>query len=178
MDGLKDNPDFPSPVPTLDVIEKATNDYSAALSNAGGRDRTLVSIKNDKKAVLHGLLKDLAHYVTQVSKGDRTLLLSSGFEITPERNKAAKLPPRLEVDISLPGQATTRVKRITRARAYMHQYAPDPLTPETVWTSETTLFPQHTFTGLAATSRLWFRVIAITSKGEQLHWEPVSRVIQ
>lgn len=178
LDSLTGNTEFPSPSPALDVVDKAAQDYIVALSNAGGRDRKLVAIKNDKRAILRGLLIQLANYVTQVSQGNKTLLLSSGFELTPERSASGKLPPKLEVDITSPGQATTRVKRVARARAYIHQYAPDPLTDSTVWTGETSHLPQHTFAGLTFATKYWFRVIALTSKGEQLTWEPVSRVIQ
>jgi hypothetical protein len=38
----------------------------------------MVSIKNDEKVIVLALLHELADYVTATSKGNRTLLLSSG----------------------------------------------------------------------------------------------------
>lgn len=178
LDNLKGNVSFPNPTPTLDSIEKALNEYIVALSNAGGRDRKMVSIKDDKKNVLRQLLMDLAQYVMQTARGDKTMLLSSGFDITPEKNNSQRLPPRLLVELGLPGQASTRVKRMARARAYIHQVTADPLTPDSVWKSETSIKPEHTFTGLESGARLWFRVIVVSKDGKQIHWEPVLRIIQ
>jgi hypothetical protein len=61
-------------------------DYTI-LSNAAGRDKTLVSIKNDKRAELRTLLAELADYVTSVCNGDRTMLLSSGFDLARQRGE-------------------------------------------------------------------------------------------
>ena len=80
--------------------------------------------------------------------------------------------------MGMPGQVTTRVKRVTKARAYVHQITADPLTPQSVWTSETTLQPEHTFTGLASASKVWLRVIVIDKSGKQIVWEPVARIVQ
>jgi hypothetical protein len=178
LDNLTGNAQFPNPSPTPNVVEKALAEYIVALSNAGGFDRKLVSIKNDKRVALRALLLQLVQYVTQISRGDKTLLLSSGFTLTPGRSAPGKLPPKLEVDISLPRQATTQVKRVARARAYIHQYAADPLTDNSVWAGETTHLHQYTFTGLTTATKIWFRVIALTHTGEQLVYEPVARVIQ
>src|SRR5207249_882268 len=74
LDSLKDNPNFQTPTPLLADIEKALNDYIQALSNAAGHDKEMVSVKNDKKAILQQLLKALAQYVMQTCKGDKTML--------------------------------------------------------------------------------------------------------
>jgi hypothetical protein len=178
VDGIKDNPHFPKPDPAAADVEKALSEYEVALTNAGGRDREMVSVKDDKRAILRQLLTDLAHYVTKTSKGDKTMLISSGFDVTPQRNKPKKLPPGLVVELGLPNQATTRVKRMARARVYQHQYTADPLMPDSEWKGETTVKHHHTFTGLPSGARTWFRVITINSKGEPIYWEPVLRIIQ
>jgi hypothetical protein len=179
LDSMKGNALFSNPDPTLEAGEKALAAYVTALSNAGGLDRPLVSIKNDMRTILRMFLTDLAQYVTHASKGDRSALLSSGFDISSaERKTADKSPDKLVVKLDETGQATTLVKRMNKARSYIHQYATDPLTDTTVWMGETTLENQHTFTGLASASKVWFRVIVITSTGERVSWDPVSRIIQ
>lgn len=178
LDSMKDNAQFPKPTPAPADIEKALEEYTVALSNAGGRDREKVAIKDNKQAALRQLLTDLANYVTQTSKGDKAMLLSSGFDITPERTGTQKSPPKLQAEMQMPGQVTTRVKRVTRARAYVHQITADPITPQSVWTSETTLKPEHTFAGLTSASKVWLRVIVIDRYGNQVIWEPVSRIVQ
>lgn len=178
LDSLKGNAQFPNPTPALTDIEKKLEEYLVSLSAAGGRDREKVAIKDNKQAELRQLLTELAHYVTQTCKGDKAMLLSSGFDISSEKSSSQKAPQKLQVEMGMPGQVTTRVKRVTRARAYVHQITADPLTPESVWTSETTLKPEHTFTGLASASKVWLRIIVIDRSGKQIVWEPVARIVQ
>jgi hypothetical protein len=178
LNKLKDNTQFPNPTPILAVIEKALEDYTVALSEAGGFDREKVAIKDAKKAILKQLLTELAYYITQTCKGDKAMLLASGFEISADTGIPQKEPPKLRVELGMPGQVTTRVNRVTKARAYVHQYTADPLTPQSVWISETTLKPVHTFTGLQSASKVWLRVIVIDRYGESISWDPVLRIVQ
>jgi hypothetical protein len=178
LDSLKDNSQFPNPTPALAAIEKALDEFSTALSNAGGFDREKVAIKDGKQDILRQMLTELAYYVTQISKGDKAVLLGSGFDINANTVRPQKAPPKLRIELGMPGQVTTRVGRITQARAYVHQYTADPLTPQSVWISETTLKPVHTFAGLESASRVWLRVIVIDKNGQQLFWDPVMRIVQ
>lgn len=178
LDSLKENTNFPNPIPTLADVEKILQDYVGSLSDAGGFDRVLVSIKEDKKAILKQMLTELAYYVTQTSKGDKTLLLSSGFDINVERGNPQKTPPKLQAELGMPGQVTTRVNRVTKARAYVHQFTADPLTPQSVWISETTLKPAYTFTGITSGAKVWLRVIVIDQYGNTIYWDPVLRIVQ
>ncbi|HUP11590.1 MAG TPA: hypothetical protein VM187_05250 [Niastella sp.] len=178
LDSIKQSTNFPNAGLSLELIEKALEDYALALSAAGSRDRVLASVKDDKKAILQQLLKELAYYITQTAKGDKTLLLESGFELNVERGASQTAVPKLKVNIEVPGQATVSVPRATGARAYVHQYTPDPLTPQSVWVSETSLKPQHTFNGFESAAKIWVRIIVIDKKGESIYWEPVSRIVQ
>ena len=178
LDSIKQNAQYPNAGPLVELIEKALQEYIAALSAAGGRDRVLVSIKDDKKAALQALLMELANYVTQTAKGDKTLLLASGFDINADKSASQKTGPALLVELDKPGQVTIRIKRVSRARVYIHQYTPDPITPQSVWTSENSKNATHTFKGLESGARLWLRIIVVDQKGESIYWEPVSRIVQ
>lgn len=178
LDSIKQNPQFPNAGQLVALIEKALEEYAAALSASGGRDRVLASIKDDKKAILQELLKELAYYVTQTAKGDKSLLLASGFEISPDKTASQKIAPKLQVEMSIAGQVTISINKVSGAKVYVHQYTPDPLTPQSVWISETSLKPQHTFNGLDSAARIWLRIIVIDKKGESIYWEPVARIVQ
>ncbi|THU37063.1 hypothetical protein FAM09_19105 [Niastella caeni] len=178
IDSMKQNANFPNPTPPLADVEKGLEEFLTALSNAGGFDRALVAIKDNKQAILKQLLTELAYYVTQTCKGDKALLLGSGFDINADSGKPQQEPPKLRVELGMPGQVTIGVKRIAKAKAYVHQYTADPLTPQSVWISETTLNPQHTFTGLTSAGRIWLRVIVIDRKGQSIFWDPVLRIVQ
>jgi hypothetical protein len=179
-DSLKDNARFPEANATRTKLEKSCNDFRGSISIAGRNDRTLSSAKNDIKAELIGLLDELADYVTTTSNGDKTMLLSSGFDITGEKDLSQVLPPieQLVVVSELTGQATTRVKKVTGARSYVHQYTTDPLSPDSVWVSETSTEREHTFTNLKSVAKYWFRVIAIGKGKQAVYSPPVARVIQ
>lgn len=179
-DTLKDNPEFTDPKPAQSVLQAACDDFRFSVSMAGTNDRARLSAKNDKKAVLIGLLDELAEYVTTTSDGDKTKLLLSGFEIIGLKSESQDLQPISELTVlsELPGQATTRVKRVPGARSYVHQYTSDPLSPDSVWVSETSTDREHTFTNLKSVARYWFRVIAIGKGKQAVYSPPVARVIQ
>jgi hypothetical protein len=178
LDSIKQSTKFSNAGPLVELIEKALEEYIAALSDAGGRDRVLVSIKDDKKAILQELLMELANLVTQAAKGDKTLLLESGFDLNADKSASQKMAPKLVIDLDIAGQVTISIPRATGARVYVHQYTPDPLTPQSVWVSEFSLKPEHTFNGFDSAAKIWVRIIVVGKDGEPIYWEPVSRIVQ
>jgi hypothetical protein len=180
QESLKGNPNFPNPTPAPADFDKALQEYQQALSVAGRFDRTRVSAKNDKKAILVGMLSELAGYVEAICQGDKTKLLSSGFDIAGLKSDTQILQPiqHFSVEIGPPGQATTVVSKVYGARSYIHQCTPDPITADSVWQSETITERSHTFVNLQSVTKYWFRVVAI-GRGRQTVYSPnVSRVIQ
>lgn len=93
-------------------------------------------------------------------------------------NRTEPVIEELEVELGAPGEATTQVKRVRRARANMHQYTTEPPTEETVWASEGSKDPNYTFSGLNSTAKYWFRVVAISQDGERVYSPIVTKVIQ
>ncbi|WP_205510981.1 hypothetical protein [Longitalea arenae] len=179
-ESLKGNSYFPDPKPALADVEKAFQDFQMAVSIAGRNDRTLSSAKNDKKALLSGMMDNLADYITATSNGDNTMLLSSGFDLSGTKTVSQILAPieQLDVEIGPPGQATTRIKKVTGAKAYIHECTPDPITADSKWTSETITESENTFTNLRSIAKYWFRVIAIGKGKQAVYSGLVSRVIQ
>ena len=178
-DSLKGNEKFPEAETSRLKLENKCNEFRKSISIAGSKDRTLSSVKNDLKEEIVSLIDDLADYVTITSNGDKTMLLSSGFDITGDKDVLQALRPieKLVVVCDQPGQATTRVKRVAGARSYVHQYTADPLTPDSIWMSETTTEPDHTFSSLKSVARYWFRVIAIGKGKQPVYSALVARVV-
>ena len=171
---------FPDPNPTVAELIKATEEYKVALYNAKGKDTVLVSIKNDKRAVLRAMLSQEAEYVKSVAKGDRTILASSGFTLARAKGEVATLKPidKLMVNTEVPEQAELRVTRVKGAKAYVYQYTIDAVGNESQWVSRTITEPYCTITGLQPGVKHSFRVIAI-GPGDQSVYSPiVSRFIQ
>jgi hypothetical protein len=108
------------------------------------------------------------------------MILSSGFDATREDN-GNKLPPSvelLEVELGQSGEATTRVKNVSGAKAYVHQYAKEQPNLNTEWIGEGSSSGNHTFEGLASDKRYWFRVVAIGFNKQRAYSPVVSKVIQ
>lgn len=96
------NTSFPTPDPALTEVTTANNDFATALANAADGGITLTAIKNDKRAALVALLRDLANYVQVACNGDLTVLLSSGFPIQkPQRNPIGVLPAPVNLTVNL-----------------------------------------------------------------------------
>ena len=73
------NPGYPTAAPPLVDVAAASQVFSTAVSNAVDGGVTLTAIKNEKRAVLVALLRQLASYVQVTANGDLAVLLSSGF---------------------------------------------------------------------------------------------------
>jgi len=179
VDGMENNPYYPDPPQELAELKKLLPEYHIAVVDAKGRDKVKVSIKKDMKKQVVALLLKLAAYVTATAKGDRTILLSSGFPISGEtREQPGSVIQKLEVELGTPGVLTTRVKRVKGARAYMHQYAMELPTSETVWIIEGSTLSIHTFNGLKSGVKYWLRVVALTPDGQKVYSPVESRIIQ
>ena len=180
LDNMENNAVFPNPPAALADLKKLLPELQVALVNAEGGDKKMVSIKNDKKAISLNLLQQLADYVTATTKGDRTMILESGFDVTSE-DKGSSPPPfigQLEVELGPSGEATIRIKKGTGIKAYIHQYTMEPPGLNTIWTGEGSSEGNHTFQGLTSEKRHWFRVIAIGFNKQKAYSPVVSRVIQ
>src|SRR5688572_16108373 len=134
IEKTENNPVFPNPPAALAKLKKELPDYEVALVKAASRDKEWVSIKNDKKAIILALLEELAQYVSAICKDDRSMILSSGFDVTEELGSSLKPSIGiLEVALGSAGEATTTVRKITGAIAFVHQYATEAPGPDTVW---------------------------------------------
>lgn len=179
VEKMENNPNFPDLPPAHAEAKKVLPELQSSVSAAKGRDVEAVALKNNQKAQLIALLTVLAEYVTLTCKGDRLMLLSSGFPISGANStQVDQVIPELEVMLGAPGEASTKVKRVRGARAYMHQYTTEPPTSDTVWHSEGSKNPYYTFSGLHSVTKYWFRVVAISAGGERIYSPIILRVIQ
>jgi len=79
LKGMTNNPSFLTPSPPLVVLQSGLDDFSTALARAADGGKTLTARKNDKRAALALLLRELAAYLVVACKGDLAVLQSSGF---------------------------------------------------------------------------------------------------
>ena len=176
---MKSNPVFPNPPAALAELEKVLPEYEVALANAISRDKEWVAIKNNKQVHILALLEELSEYVIATCKGDRALILSSGFDVTDEQiSRITTVIETLKVELGEPGEVTVHIKKAAGALVYVYEYATEPPGANTVWVREESTIRDHTFRGLQSDKRYWFRVLAIGRRSQKAYSPVVSRSIQ
>ena len=176
---MENNPVFPNLPAVYGELKAELPEFITAITKASGGDEEFMSGKKDLRTSMLIKLGILADYVTLTCGGDRTKLLSSGFELNRARGeKSLSIIKELKVTAERAGEANTRVKKVAGAKAYIHQYTPDPLTDESVWVSKFVTDARYTFTGLKSKEKYLFQVIAIGLNGQETASPAVSRVIQ
>jgi hypothetical protein len=121
------NAAYPAPDPTLADVGTARTDFSTALTGAANGGSAQTVIKDQKREVLTGLLRDLATYVQKECNNDLPTLLSSGFLAQKQQRPPAGVLPAPDnlrlVRPELSGQLKARVSPVANASAYKWRYA-------------------------------------------------------
>ena len=87
-------------------------EFISLVGQSQGRDKQVIEHKKQQKRVLTTLLTEVADYVTLTCKGNRLMLLSSGFTISGKYiHKDDPVIKLLKVELGAVGVATTIVKR-------------------------------------------------------------------
>lgn len=112
---------FANPSPNLDRIKELVDEFQQAMAAAAFRDRRAVAFRNEKKAELLGQLRLLTYYVAQVARGDRSVIMASGFVPSKEKGAQAKnfQPSMLKV---IPTIGSGGVKLHAKAWRLAHMY--------------------------------------------------------
>lgn len=99
IEKMTGNAAFPTPEPTLEAVQEASDTYYNALDNVHDGSKEDTARKNHLRLTLEGLLRDLAAYVLRVSQGNDVLILSSGFDLykKPEPVGPLRKPTNLAV---------------------------------------------------------------------------------
>ena len=177
MDG---NPNFPNPVPALLDIQELIGAYGTALTAALTRDRNAAAAKNDARKALTDALIQLASSVTTTANGDRTMLISSGFDLgkVGEKTPLAKPGAITLTDGINAGELVLKVPAVKGAKGYAPQYTEDPLTAASEWTQFMTTTCKYTFKNLISSKKYWCRIAAIGAYNQVTLSDAICRVVQ
>ena len=100
--GLTGNLSYPTPAPPLATVTTAKNAFVTAVADAMNGGTALTTIKNEKRAALVALLRQLASYVQVTCNGNLAVLLSSGFPPQkPNRTPIGVLQPPSSLTVTL-----------------------------------------------------------------------------
>lgn len=124
-------------------------------------------------------LRELGEWIQKRSNGAETPLKASGFLITKPK-EVIELAEPTEFRI-LPGknngEIIMRVKRVIGAKAYLFQYTPDPLTPESKWEAFYSTTCKKTITNLPLGVKYLFRIAVIGPRDQIIYTNILTRYI-
>ena len=175
---LNANPSFPTPVPSLAAITTATDELAAAQTATLTRTKGAVATRNEKRAVLVRLIKQLGHYIQTVADaspdGGASIIESIGLAVRKAPTRRARAFEAKPGDIS--GTASVVAVTASRRASYEWQYSTDG--GKTWIAAPATLQAKTTIAGLVPGATVAFRYRPVTKAGEGDWSQPVSLLIQ
>lgn len=126
---MTDNDNFPNPMPDLQELEVAMEDFTGKLAIANRRGSPYdTATKNESREELEKVLAALAFYVNRTADGVFSILLSSGFKLSQAQKRVA-IPTKVRgvelLDGRQNGQMVLRFEPEDTARLYMYRYTQD-----------------------------------------------------
>jgi hypothetical protein len=174
------NANFANPEPPLAAVQTALDAYNAALTASKTRNAEQVAIKNEKRAVLEGLLTKLALWVQLHSDGSEAVLLSSGFDLAKKRVPVGILAkPQNFVAKAAVGKGSVRLslERIHGADSYVFEYAKAPVLEDTQWQTVSKTRASALITNLSSGHSYVFRAVAIGANPVRVYSDEVSTYV-
>jgi hypothetical protein len=124
--GLTGNKSFTTLPVDLAAVQTEVDDLNAAVAAQAQGGPAATVTKNNKRKVLNGLLRKLAHYVQANCGDDLEVLLSSGFQALTVKVTRSPLdkPTIIGVDNGHTTQLVVKIGKVARAKAYEVRTAP------------------------------------------------------
>ncbi|MDP4209680.1 MAG: fibronectin type III domain-containing protein [Bacteroidota bacterium] len=176
---MSENPNFPNPVPSIESIRTLRDEFNDCLLACMDGGKRTFSIKDQKREELRNALRHLAMYVMAVSDNDVNILASSGFELRREKSPIGLLDKPQNFTIQpgpFPGSVKVSLDVLHGANVYVYQYAPTPIVPESIWTTELGT-SSITINGLTLGKEYSFRVAGKGTSKDLIFSNIISRYI-
>ncbi len=166
---LTGNANYPTPIPSLLLLQTAIDNLNAAIDAANPSSVTIES----KERYLEKVLYALKGYVELACEDDVEKAVSSGFELSQN------VGTRPKVFTVKQGQLSGRVDLqcpYKAGAAYVWEYIADPINQNT-WlqfkvSNTTTTTTTTTLSGLTPGTKYWFRVKAVVNDVDQPYTDP------
>ena len=139
---MDNNPNFPSPLPSKEVVQAAIDGLATKMAAADVARRASIhatSEMNTARDVLNTVITQRGTYVDLVANGNPNVILSSGFQLRAAPSPVGDLdvPQNLTVDLNgTAGRMILTWDMVTNARSYNLQVSPAN-TAERTWTALT-----------------------------------------
>lgn len=124
--GLTNNPNLPDPPVVIVAFTAAKQAFDQAIVAAAGGGQLATAQKDMARAALIDILNKDASYVDINCNGDRTILLSSGFEAvnTNRSQSVLETPEVLATEYAQQGEIRLRIRGDSRRRAVLGRVKP------------------------------------------------------
>lgn len=179
--GLTNNPNFTPALPSLANLIALQEAFETALAMVASRDRVKIAEKNQARLALIDGMNQLALEVNAAANGDRAKLLSSGFDIsqTGESNTSIASPAEFKIAEGInSGELKFSCKKVLYAICYVFEYTDELPTENTKWNSIPMATRELTIKGLRSGIRIYGRIKAIGTKGQEASSEILSKIVQ
>ncbi len=174
---MSGNPSFPNPVVPMTDLLPALVELQDAISNAANGDRGMIYLRDVKRNDVVNMLRALGSYVNAEAKGDKDIILSSGFEVRsePVKHPVPDAPTKAEVVLAaISGAVIFKCKRDKFAKSYIAEWTVEGTEN---WQSSVTTGCRVSIDGLTPLTRYTFRMAAVNSKGQSNWSEEVSSLV-
>ena len=81
IESMTDNPFFLTPKPTLEELTQVQGTFVQSLEKAEDGSKQDTVNKNNNRAALENMLRDMGVYVQATSTGNEAMILSAGFDV-------------------------------------------------------------------------------------------------
>ncbi len=172
---------FPTPDPALADVKAAVDTFEVAAQAAENRDRVAIAYRNELKDGLVSLLRQLGSYVNLKANGNRTIALSSGFDVAKDATPTPAITfveaPMLLAGVNA-GELEARSKQVIGARTYQYYLNDDAHLPISQWQLFPSTRTRHSFSGLASGKRYYVKVGVVGTNNQIVYSEASSYIPQ
>ncbi len=178
---MTENPNFPNPNPTLDVLRTATDNMSSAANEVEAARKTVqvkMSLLSQQESIFDGVITQMGTYVDNTSNGDEAIILSAGMDIQKEKSPAS-LPDKITSVNATSGDSAGEIDlswdRVNNAKSYVVETAINATSLEWKHALISTKSKAE-LTGLTTGAAYQIRVAAVGSLGQGPWSDPVLKV--
>jgi len=172
------NANFPTPDPTLNNVGSKADALEQAFNDAQDGSKPKIALAKAAEAELDAIIVLLIAYVQYVSKGDETIIKSSGFEI--KENKTTPLPIPMVTGLKADpgvneGEVNLYWDRIANSKVYKIEKSAD---GNTNWNyAGESVKASITLTSLPTATKIWFRIAGVGAKGQGPWSDPAKGLV-
>ena len=176
---MKNNPDFPDPSPSLQVLAETTAKFTDALAASRTRDKVKVLLKRDLRKELELVLTNLSHYCNGVARGNRTIQAGSGLPLSAETFSSKELATPENFTVlqgNNPGEVILSVASVANARAYSFLFTKTAV-DNNEWEQKLNTSPFFTLSNLEIGQTYHFKIAVLGSNGQTANTGVITKTV-